>query len=83
MTQNEALILKKLYGLRHTQDFVEMQVLQTLGLSHQQIVDAVGILAGQGLVEWIPHAQNRSPAGKIDFFVAKITDEGVRLMGQQ
>jgi len=80
MTQSETLVLKRLYDLRSTQDFVDMKILRAVGLSDRQLIDAANGLVDYGLVEWMPHEEHMSPTGGIDDFVAKITDEGIVLI---
>lgn len=82
MKHNETLVLKRLYDLRHTQDFVKMGVLQAVGLSQAELINTASALVDQGLVEWIPHEESRSPRGGIDHFVAKITDDGIVFIEQ-
>jgi hypothetical protein len=82
MTHSETIVLKKLYELRHTQDFVKIGILQATGLSQAELINAVSGLVDHGLVEWMPHEESRSPIGGIDNFVAKITDEGISFIAQ-
>lgn len=77
MNRNEKLVLQRLYEFRHTQDFVKMELMRGVGLSDEQLIVAASGLVDHGFVEWMPHEEHMSPTGGIDYFVAKITDDGI------
>ncbi len=75
----KGLVLKKFYDLKESGDWVSAEHVYEVAPDHkQQVLNACGYLAEDGLIAWNPHTSSRT--GLIDFGLGKITSKGIKFI---